>query len=86
MRNIDRVAALNALSTPFGVTFAPGRRDAANTITFAPGCNRTGASDALRARAAELRASGRTPEGYRRGDAVEAGAFEIAAARVRVAV
>lgn len=86
MRNIDRLVAFNALTAPFGVTFAPGRRDAANTITFAPDCDRTRAVDALRTRAAELRASGRTPDGYRRGDAVEAGAFEIAAARVRVAV
>lgn len=86
MRNTARLAALNTVSAPFGVTFAAGQRDAADTIAFAPGCDRAGAVDALRTRAAELRASGRTPEGYRRGDAVEAGVFELNAARVRVAV
>lgn len=86
MTHADRLAVFNALVAPFGVSFVARKGDAADEIRLETEANRVGAADALKIRAAEYRASSRTPEGYRRGDAVLAMYFELAAARVRVAV
>jgi len=84
MTNAARLTEYNTLTTPFGVTFI-ARRDC-EEIRLGPEANRVAAADALKARAAEYRKGARTPEGYRRGDAVSAMYFELASSRVRVAV
>lgn len=85
--NTARRTAINAAVNAFGVAFrkhpTPDRADKVVRIKGQE-FRRAEAVDALRKIAADYRASGRTPEGYRRGDAVEAGVFELAAARVRV--
>lgn len=86
MTNTDRLVAFNTLTAPFRVTFVARKGDRADEVRLGFEADRVSAAAALKARAAEYRASSRTPDGYRRGDAVLAMYFELASNRVRVAV
>ncbi len=76
MTTAETHAAITAIVTRFGIAVRPGRRGGVAVLSYRYNdlSDRKGATDALRAEAARLRAAGKS---------VDAQSFEIASAVVR---